>query len=157
MNRKYSWIAVGALAVLALLVLIGSRFHIHRGYFGEDKVQTANAISQFHTHLNERAFDKIYDDADESLKQSTSREEWKQMLQDVFTHTGKFGQVKDSELNVIMGAPIQIRGAFRSSFERGNFTELFAFIRRDENIRLAYYAAFQGSDNDVKHGTPEKH
>ncbi len=147
MNRKWLILIV---ALVALLVLIGSRISMHRGYFAEDKSETARLIDQFHARLNANQFDQIYDDADDSLKQSDTRENWRKVLVAVLDHTGQFRRVNNSKLNVIVGAQVEIRGAYRSTFEKGTFTELFAFVRRGEQVRLAYYSAFNGTDNDVK-------
>jgi hypothetical protein len=155
MNSKTIAATLGIVAGIAVIVFLVMHLHIHKGYVAQDKAVTDALITQFHTRLNTGAFDQIWDDADSSLKQSKTREEWKRLLQDVIDHTGKFDHVKDSKLNVMMGLPVQIRGAYRSSFEKGNFTELFAFVRRDEDVRLAYYSALSGSDTDIKHDVPE--
>ena len=156
MNRKTLAATVGIVVGIAVIVFLAMHLHVHQGYIAQDKAVTDALITRFHARLNSGAFDQIWDDADSSLRQSKTREEWKKLLQDVIGHTGRFDHVKDSKLNVMMGLPVQIRGAYRSSFEKGDFTELFAFVRRDEDVRLAYYSAYKGSETDMKHDIPEK-
>jgi hypothetical protein len=58
---------------------------------------------------------------------------------------GQFIVAKSSKLNVIMGAPVQIRAAYLSSFEKGEATELFSFVRDGDKVRLLVYGIFPGN------------
>jgi hypothetical protein len=58
---------------------------------------------------------------------------------------GEFRQVTDSEMNVIVHAPVEIRAAYNSKFEKGDATELFVFLRRGNQIKLAMYQISPGT------------
>jgi hypothetical protein len=138
--RKWIWL-VGAL----LILLVASRATLHRGYIEEDKRTATKLIEQFHERMNEGQFDQIYDAYDSSLKNVMSREVAVQGLQEVSDQFGAFKAVSDSEMNVILGPRVEVRAAYNSTFEKGDATELFGFLRRGHDLKLAIY--------QVSHGT----
>jgi hypothetical protein len=59
------------------------------------KQETDVAVERFHSDFNAQRFDEIYDDSDEKFKQTTSREEFTDLLE---TTQRKFGKINDSSL-----------------------------------------------------------
>lgn len=77
MNRKKLAATAGIVMGIAVIVFLAMHHHVHQGCFAQDKAVTDVLISQFHTRLNSGALDHMWDDADSSLRQSKTREEWK--------------------------------------------------------------------------------
>ena len=57
---------------------------------------------------------------------------------------GLFRAARSSKLNVIMGAPVQIRAAYFSRFDKGDATEQFSFGREGERVQLLIYGISPG-------------
>jgi hypothetical protein len=76
------------------------------------------AVDHFHALLSAGRFDEIFDDADPTFR-SQSRQKLIGAMQETYAHYGSFEHVTFSQLNVIIGAPIQIRAVYNSTFARG--------------------------------------
>ena len=141
LTRNWMWLA-GVLLVLFVL----SRVTLHRGYIEDDKRFATRLIAQFHQRMNAGQLDQIYDAYDQSLKNVKTREEELQSLREVSSQFGAFKSVADSEMNVIVEVPMtQVRAAYNSNFEKGDVTELFAFVRRGHDLKLAFYQVSPGT------------
>jgi RHS repeat-associated protein len=112
------------------------------GYIADDKAATAKAIEQFHVRLSKGQIDEIYSDADESFRRSQTREVLITAIQATRARFGGFKTMTHSELNVIVGAPVQIRAAYDSIFEKGNATELFVFLKHGNKVQLSRYEIY---------------
>jgi hypothetical protein len=124
---------------LLLAGLLLSRFTVHFGYVDDDKKQAAKLIEQFHDRMNTERFDEIYEDAHPAFRKSLSKEEWLRQMQENRQQYGPFKMTSSSKINVIMGAPVQIRAAYNSTFEKGEATELFGFAREGHKVQLLIY------------------
>lgn len=138
--RKWIWL-LGA--VLVLLVI--SRVTLHRGYIEDDKRSATTLIKQFHQRLNDGQFERIYETYDESLKNAMTREAAVQGLQEVSNRFGAFKAVSDSEMSVIGGPTVEVRAAYNSTFAKGDVTEVFGFLRRGHDLKLAFYQVSAGT------------
>lgn len=127
------------------MLLVISRLTLHRGYVEDDKRTSIRLVEQFHLRMNAGQFDQIYDDYDESLKNAKTREEEVKSLQELSSHFGAFKSVSDSEMNVIVGPMVEVRAAYNSTFEKGDATELFGFLRRGHELKLALYQVSPGT------------
>jgi len=58
---------------------------------------------------------------------------------------GAFKKVTSSELNVIPASPMQIRAVYNSTFEKGDATELFVFVKESDAVQLVQYQIFPGT------------
>ena len=123
--------------LLAGLVL--SRLSLHLGYVDDDKKQVVRLIEQFHERMNSQQFDEIYNDAHYVFRKSLGREEFIRHMQETRMRYGSFTSLTSSKVNVIIGAPVQIRAAYNSTFEKGEATELFSFVREGHKIQLLIY------------------
>src|SRR5262249_45779082 len=124
------------LGVLVIASLLGSctptSISVKPGYFEEDKKVTARAIEQFHNRINAGQVDEIYNNASSDFRRAQGRDGLSRAMQETRSRFGKFERVTFSELNVIMGAPVQIRAVYNSVFEKGETTELFVFVKQDD-------------------------
>ena len=115
------------------------------GYIEDDKREALSAIESFHSRLSSGQYAAIYDASDPALQQTGSREQLIAAMQATKARFGEFRQVTDSEINVIVRAPVEIRAAYNSKFEKGEATELFLFLRRGDQIKLAMYQISAGT------------
>ncbi len=129
-------------ASFALIVTLLSCISVKPGYIADDKAATAKAIEQFHIRLSKGQIDEIYSDADESFRLSQAREALITAIQATRARFGGFKTTTSSELNVIVGAPVQIRAAYNSIYEKGAATELFVFLKRDNKVQLSRYEIY---------------
>src|SRR6478735_3732705 len=139
-RRNWKWI-------LGLLVaaLILSRFSLHFGYIDEDKKEAVELIERFHQQMNAGRFEEMYEGAHPAFQSALTKREWVRHMQESRAQYGLFIVAKSSKLNVIMGAPVQIRAAYLSSFGKGEATELFSFARDGHNVRLLIYGISPGN------------
>ena len=138
-TRTWIWL-VSVLFVLMLLVL--SQVKLHRGYIADDKRTATRLIELFHERVNAGQFNEIYEEYDQTLKSAMTREVAVQSLQEISNQFGAFKAVTDSETNVIVGPTVEVRAAYHSTFEKGDATELFGFLRRGDQLRLAIYQVY---------------
>jgi hypothetical protein len=139
LGRNWKWILVLSAAVLVL-----SRFTLHRGYVDEDKTLAAKLIEKFHERLNTGHFEEIYDDAHPAFRNALSKQEWLRHMQENRERYGLFKAARSSRLNVVMGAPVQIRGVYYSTFDKGEATELFSFAKEGHKVQLLIYGISPG-------------
>lgn len=125
-------------SVLALLMVYRQR-HPSRDH---EKKDATLAVEQFHQRWNAGDFAGIYDNADDALKKSLPREGWLRFAQDFSARSGKFQHIVKSELEAIEGNPLRIHAACHSNFDKGSVSEVFDFVKRGGEIRLAYFSAF---------------
>jgi len=138
-RRNWRWI-VG----LALTALVLPRM-VHFGYVEGDKRQTIRIIEQFHARMNAGRLDDIYDDADPVFQNSASREEFIGYITENQGRYGVFENVNSSRLDVMIEAPVRIRAVCKSRFEKSDATEVFAFIREGDEIKLSFYSLLPGT------------
>jgi hypothetical protein len=124
---------------LLLAGLVLTTFSLHFGYVDEDKKEAARLIEQFHERMNAEQFGEIYDDADPAFRKALGEEEWLRHMQETREQYGRFEMAKSSKLHVLMGAPVQIRAAYNSTFEKGEAKELFSFAREAHKVQLLVY------------------
>ncbi|HEY2363152.1 MAG TPA: hypothetical protein VGK36_18670 [Candidatus Angelobacter sp.] len=141
MDRKPVLLATS----IIYLVLLISCVSVRPGYIEDDKRDALRAIENFHARLSSGQYAAIYDASDPALQQTGSREELIAAMQATRARFGEFRQVTDSEMNVIVHAPVEIRAAYNSKFEKGDATELFVFLRRGNQIKLAMYQISPGT------------
>ena len=144
MNRKRLLIVAGIVGTL-LAGLVLSHTSIRFGNKEEEEIATVKAIEQFHGRLSMGRFDEIYDNANDVFQKSQSRDRLIEAMQDTQGHFGRFQQVEFSKLNVIIGAPVQIRAVYNSRFEKGDATELFLFVKQGDEVKLAQYEIYTGA------------
>ena len=141
MTTKQILLIVGAaVAVLAL-----SRVSLHFGYVEEDRAQAAKAIAQFHERIENGQFGKVYDDADEELQRAAPREILIDAMQKTRNLWGKLTEVTYLQTNVVMNPEVQVRAVCNVTFERGAATEMFIFMKRNRQVKLAHYEIHQGT------------
>jgi hypothetical protein len=132
------------LGSVALIVIALSRVSLHLGYFQEDREQATAAIAQFHQRIEDGRFGEVYNDADEKLQTAAPREvliEGMQKTRDVW---GRLSEVTYLQTKVVVGPEVQISALCNVTFERGEATELFIFIRRNKKVKLAHYEIHEG-------------
>jgi len=138
-HLNWKWILVLVVAVLVL-----SRFSLHFGHVDHDKELAVKLIGQFHEGMNVGRFEEIYDDAHPAFRNTLSKQEWFRHMQETRQQYGSFKAAKSSTLNVVMGAPVQVRAAYYSTFDKGEATELFSFAREGHKLQLLMYGISPG-------------
>ena len=142
MNRRTLVIVV----VVAAGAIFASRMSVHIGRTAEDKEATQQAIEQFHDRLGMGDFDRIYDDSDVALRITASRETLIAAMRETKGHWGKPMRVTYSYLRVLTDrAPVEVRVVYNTTFEKGDATEMFTFVRRGSKLKLAYYNISPGT------------
>src|SRR5689334_12109727 len=108
--RNWKWfLPVTILFTIGWVWLLRPRLEVHLGYYEEDKRETEQAIAQFHARFAANQFEQIYAATDASLKNTQSREALIRAMQETRDKYGEFRQVTYSQMNVIVGNPVQVR------------------------------------------------
>lgn len=118
---------------------------VRPGYIDEDKALTMKAIEQLHERLNLGRFDEIYGNTSEAYRSARKRDDALVAMKLTRVQFGAFQDATHTEINVIVGAPVQIRAVYNSTFEKGAATELFVFLKEDRGPRLAEYQVYPGT------------
>jgi hypothetical protein len=134
------------LAVPIISVLFSScAVKTRSGTVEQEQLLAAKAVEEYHAHLSERKFERIYDESHESFRQSQPRDKLIKSMEETRERLGAFARVTFSEINVVIGAPMQVRAVYNSAFENGDVTELFTFVDQDQRLQLAYYEVHPGT------------
>jgi hypothetical protein len=142
--KRILLLCVAIVLLLAIVFLVKPVFHA--GYIAEDRKEAKANIDRFHERLARADFDAIYDDADEALKSALSRGAFTANMKGVKTRAGSPQQVTYWTVNVLTDrAPVEVRAISNTTFEKGPMTEMFIYVRRGKDLRLAYYTVSPGS------------
>jgi hypothetical protein len=144
-KRRNLYIGCGVAAIVIAIVVAFGSFSITPHYIEDDKANTAAAIDQFHSRLNEGDFEGIYRDAHPALQQSGSKQDLITAMQQTRERFGRVTAKTSSALNEIMGAPAQVRAVYTVTCEKGEATEWFTFVMDGLVPRLAQYQIFPGA------------
>jgi hypothetical protein len=135
--------------VLALLVLTPAcSISIKPGYIEDDKKSAEAAIDKFHEQFNSGQYQEIYNDAHDAFKRAIKQSDALSRMAETADRFGKMEHVDNREMNVIIGAPIQVRAVYETKFEKGDSTEVFLFLKDGDAVRLAMYQIFPGKAKD---------
>ena len=115
------------------------------GYKAQDQKAAEKAIAQFHARLNSGDFEHTYVDADDAMKRAGSKDQLLAAMRQTQEKFGAFQGAAYSKINVIVRAPVEVRAVYNSRFQRGDATELFGFVKREDTLRLAYYNISPGT------------
>jgi hypothetical protein len=115
------------------------------GFLEEDKDLTVKAIDQLHNRLNLGRFDEIYGNTSEAYRTSRKRHDALEAMKLTRVQFGAFREATHTAVSVIVGAPVRIRAVYNSTFEKGDATELFVFLKEAEGPRLADYQIYPGT------------
>ena len=133
-------------ALLCALVLSQAcKVSARPGYIEDDKKATVEAIDQFHHRQTKEQFEDIYRDAHQVFKATGTQEQLVSSMRATRDKYGAFKTVTFSQLKVFVKAPVEIRAVYNTTFERGEATEQFIFLRDDGHVRLAFYTISAGS------------
>lgn len=134
------------LAIIGLLLIGGCSFnaYVSPGNIEADKKVTVSEIQLFHEHFNNEQYLEICEKASEYLWQGQGKEATIKTFNEAHKALGKYGKVKDSRIKVIVGTPVQIRVIYISSFDSGDVTELFNFVKEGNRVKLASYKVSEG-------------
>jgi hypothetical protein len=131
--------------ILCAVVLINScKFHVKAGYIEDDKRLTEKEIEQFHLRINSKEYEAIYNNSSSLFKKSATKLEVIKAMEISYENCGQFDSTIDKRINVIMGAPVQIRAAYNSKYNKRDVTEEFLFVEEEGEIKLAQYQKFDG-------------
>lgn len=142
--KKITGLAAAALVGL-FVATISCKVSARPGYIEDDKKETAQAIEEFHQRLSASQFEDIYRDAHQALRDTGTHEQLVSAMKATRDRFGAFKRVTFSQMNVIVGAPVQIRAVYNTSYEKGDATEQFTFLRDGDHVRLALYSPSPGS------------
>jgi len=147
-SERLKILSASLILVTAFLMSCTSSPSVRLGYIAQDKESAKQAIEVFHSQMNAGDVDRIYKGASEPFRKSQDKDTLAREMQATRSRFGKFERVESSELKVILGSPVQIRAVCKSTFEKGNATELFVFVKDQVEVRLASYQIWQDSDNN---------
>ncbi len=114
------------------------------GYIQDDKDSAEQEIEKFHSRFNSGDYEAIYNNAVQGSQKSQHQTDLSKFLKGERDSFGDFVSVIDKRINVIMGAPVQIRAAYISKFSKTDVTERFMFVHDGDMIRLALYQPSKG-------------
>jgi hypothetical protein len=103
------------------------------------------AIGELHQRLNAQEYKQIYDDTHHSFKSSQTEPKFIDQMKKVRETLGEVKYVTDKWINVIVGPSIEIRAMYNSTFDKGDASEFFIFVREGENISLYRYQVSPGT------------
>ena len=131
---------------LIMCVCFGScSVSITPGSFEEDKKAVEQKIVEFHRQLAKREFQTIHGDMHPGLQASDIKEVLIGRLVAERDQLGEPKEVTDSRIEVIMGAPVQVRAVYNVKFERKDVTETFNYIKEGSSYKLANYDISAGT------------
>jgi hypothetical protein len=134
-----------SLVLFLLLASASCTVSVSPGYIAEDKTNTEIAIDKFHQRLDEGKYEDIYNDAYPAFQQSQSKEALIDDMRRTHEKYGKMVEVTGKVVNVIVGAPVQIRAIYNTRFEKGDATEMFNFVKSGDSVKLALYRVSDGT------------
>lgn len=135
--------ATGWLLTLCALVVACS-LNVSQGSKEQDLAHAERAVRVFHERLSSQQYGEIVGEADERLRQSKGDEELVLALRSVRERLGGVRSIDASRANVVLGTPVEIRAVYNVTFENGEATEFFVFVRRGDAIKLADYRVQPG-------------
>src|SRR6202140_1286751 len=144
-TRNWKWCVPAGLLLTIAVAWVLFRPSFHAGYVEDDKKEAGEAIAQLHSRIGAGQFDLIYKDADPSLKNSQSKDALIHAMQASRDKYGGFRQETFKEVNVIMSSPVQVRAVYNSTFEKGDVTEMFTFVRHGDSLKLSFYSISPGT------------
>ena len=128
-----------------LLTMSSCSASVTPGYVEEDKKTAEVAIGHFHERFNKQQYQEIYDDAHESFKKGQKKDDAINAMKQTRERFGNSEQVTEKWINVIIGAPIQIRAVYNSKFSKGDTTEMFIFVKERNAVKLVQYQIYPGT------------
>ena len=144
-NMKPVRLVVCAAGLAAAIGSSPACLKVRPGFLEEDKDLTVKAIDQLHNRLNLGRFDEIYGNTSEAYRSSRKRDDALEAMKLTRVQFGAFREATHTALSVIVGAPVQIRAVYNSTFEKGDATELFVFLKEPQGPRLADYQIYPGT------------
>jgi hypothetical protein len=145
-TKRSTVIAIGVAALVVVAAVTGLfRMSVRPGYIEDDKKATALEIDRFHARLDVGEFAEIYDKAHPALKSTQNREDLVRAMQASRDRVGRFKFVTYSLINVFVRGPVEARAVYNTTYEKGDFTEQFIFLKDDRTFRLALYSLSPGT------------
>ena len=125
--------------------LLAACLKMRAGHLDQDTAETIEAIAKFHARLNAGQFGEIYESMHDAERRAWKQGDAVALMKQTHDQFGAFREATNIELNVIVGAPIEIRAVYNSKFDNGATTELFVFRREDSEPKLARYEIYPGT------------
>jgi len=98
------------------------------------------SVPHFHEQFNAGNFDGIYNEATDAFRNSASKAEYDKLMQTVRHKLGRVKSTSRQGWNVNVGTGgTQIILTYKTEFENGSGTELFAFIGSKGTAKLLHY------------------
>jgi len=127
-----------------ILVLETCTVNVKPGFIDEDKQAAEKEIDKFHLQFSNGDFKTIYNNASASFQKAMDTSVLFAIMKNNHDQFGDFKVVVDKRLNVIIETPVQIRAVYISKFSKTDLTEMFIFIKDNDNIKLEFYKPYQG-------------
>ena len=118
--------------------------NVKPGFIKEDKQSTEQEIEKFHSRFNAEDYELIYNKSIPELQKSIYKADMLKLMKNEHDEAGNFKSVIDKRINVIVGAPVQIRAGYISQYSKMDLTEMFLFVKDGEEIKLALYKPSKG-------------
>ena len=119
---------------------------VHVGYIEHDKMEAQHQIDVFHQRLEKGEFDAIISDADDGFRNSANRETMIASMRETKQRWGNVKAVTFRVTNVLDDrSPVEVRAVYNTTFEKGDATELFTFVLRGDQQKLAFFNISPGT------------
>ena len=107
-------------------------------------MSTEQEIEKFHLRFNLGDYELIYNNSIQEFQKSINKADIFKVLQNQHDEFRDFKSIIDKRVNLIIGAPVQIRAVYISQFKKMDLTEMFVFVKDGEQIKLALYQFSKG-------------
>ena len=141
----FIWFTSVILIAFACSAWCQASVSITPGYIKEDKKAVEQKIEEFHSLLRIRDYEKIYDQMHPAFQAAESKEEHLRRLREIADRFGRPDKVTDSRIEVIVGAPVQVRAVTNTRFEKQDATEMFNFVKEGSSYKLVQYGISAGA------------
>jgi hypothetical protein len=139
-RRQATWGTV----VVGLLLLSACGVSFTPGYIEDDEKAAELAVQRIHEQYNSRRFDAIRNTAHEVFRAAQPAEAMLANLRETFERYGKFERLVECRINVLVGAPVEVRAICNSQYEKAIATEMIGFIKVGAELQLAQFKLAPG-------------
>jgi len=131
------------------LAVCSCRVSIKPGYFEDDQKTAERAVDQLHDRLSAERYEEIYAQTAEELRRTASKADLISAMKRTHDQFGVFKSTKQTNAQVIMGAPRQVKLVYNTQYEKLEATEEFIWLVNFDDVKLALYKVTPNADKSV--------
>ena len=130
--------------LLSLILLSSCKIQVKPGNRDEDKKLTVEEIEKFHSLFNSNDFETIYTTSSRQFQKAITKAEMNKLLKSEHDDVGVFKRIIDKRINVIIGAPVQVRAVYLSEYSNADVTEMFIYVKEEDGLKLLFINPTKG-------------